>query len=165
MAARSAPPYFQKIAEECLLRLRVPPDKSLPLPKVIPTDTIAGIQDYLPNATPILPTPAQTENQAQANRRQVLSVDVAEEWVVLPDFRGQAKRRVLEQCINLGITLQSDGSGIAVYQSPSPGTRVPAGAACSVSFAKSKPKGLPTAVEDHARDPNNKPQVSANTRP
>jgi cell division protein FtsI (penicillin-binding protein 3) len=149
-------PYFQKIAQESLMQLRVPPDRNLPLPRLAPPITAASTKDYLPNATPVQPLKEHAE---------VLSVEVEGEWIVLPDFRGLAKREVLDRCVGLGIRLQASGSGVAVHQSPSPGTRVPIGAKCSVTFAKGKFRGLSAAVERRPPVQDYSPQLSENIRP
>lgn len=158
-------PYFKAIAQESLLQLRVPPDKSLPLPKFSPDIAVAGTEDYLPNATPVQPLTAQIESQAVEAHHGTISLEVGEDWVVLPDFRGLAKRKVLNRCLDLGIRLQSSGSGVAVYQSPLPGTRMPMGATCSVTFARGKLRELPAETRTKpVMQPGNK-LLSASARP
>jgi hypothetical protein len=158
-------PYFQKIAQESLMQLRVPPDRNLPLPRLAPPITAASTKDYLPNATPVQPLKEHAENRKNETHAEVLSVEVEGEWIVLPDFRGLAKREVLDRCVGLGIRLQASGSGVAVHQSPSPGTRVPIGAKCSVTFAKGKFRGLSAAVERRPPVQDYSPQLSENIRP
>ena len=48
-------PFFQKIAQETLMLLRVMPDQNMPLPKIAPLTADADSGDYLPNATPVQP--------------------------------------------------------------------------------------------------------------
>lgn len=129
-------PFFQKIAQETLMQLKIPPDQSLPLPKITPLTVNAGSEDYLPNATPVQPIQSVDKTQPVIESQEVISVQVGGEYVVLPDFRGMAKRNVLDKCTELSIRLQSNGSGVAVYQWPLPGSRIQVGAACSVTFAK-----------------------------
>ena len=55
-------PFFQKIAQETLMQLKIPPDQSLPLPKIAPLTVDAGSEDYLPNATPVQPLAVDRSN-------------------------------------------------------------------------------------------------------
>ena len=139
-------PIFQKIAQETLMQLRIPPDQSLPLPEIAPLMVNADSEDYLPNATPIQPLSAFAGMQPGENTQEAISVPIGGELVQIPDFRGMAKRKVLTQCMDLGIRLQSSGSGVAVYQWPFPGTRVPPGSMCKVAFSSSKVKEQLTAA-------------------
>jgi cell division protein FtsI (penicillin-binding protein 3) len=140
-------PYFQKIAQETLMQLKIPPDQSLPLPKIAPLTVDAGSEDYLPNATPVQPLQTIAGIQPGKEPQEIISVQVGGELVVLPDFRGMAKRKVLDKCIDLGIRLQSNGSGVAVNQWPLPGSKIQLGAVCSVTFAKGYVKEpLPAAA-------------------
>lgn len=134
-------PIFKKIAQEALMQLRIPPDQNLLGPRLPPMVADAGSEDFLPNATPIQPLIEISEQHAVVEENpDVISVQVEGETVILPDFRGQSKRKVLNRCIDLGIHLKSSGSGIAVFQSPPPGTRIGEGATCAVTFAKSNIK-------------------------
>jgi hypothetical protein len=118
--------------------LRILPDQSIPTQKIGPLTAESDSEDYLPNATPVQPLAALAENRAEAKEdiQDTISVQVGGELAVLPDFRGMAKRRVLDQCTELGVRLQTSGSGVAVYQWPLPGTRMPSGSTCSVTFAQ-----------------------------
>jgi cell division protein FtsI (penicillin-binding protein 3) len=140
-------PFFQKIAQEALLQLHVPPDKSLPLPKLKPMIASAATEDYLPDA--VEPLAAQAEEGGE-EEDGTITLQVAGESVVLPDFRGLSKRTVLDRCVQLGIRLQSNGAGMAVLQSPPPGTKISLGATCSVTFARTNLKAQMAASE--ARD-------------
>lgn len=128
-------PFFRKIAQGALLQLGVPPDQSLPLPKIKPAIAADSSEDYLPDATPVQPLAAMENTQLAENQQGVISMQVGEEMVLLPDFRGLAKRTVLERCVELGIHLQSSGAGVAIVQSPPAGIRIPLGAVCNVTFA------------------------------
>lgn len=134
-----AAPVFQKIMQEALLQVRVPPDKTLPLPRVNPALVAASAEDYLPNATPIIPLVAQSENESSSKQEEVIVVRVAAVPIVMPDFRGLGKRKVVNRCQELGIQIQTSGSGIVVYQMPPPGTTIYAGDTCSVAFARAIP--------------------------
>jgi len=122
--------------------MRVPPDQNMPLPKFKPQYASNSAEDYLPNATPIQ-TLAVLSDASRLPKEQsgMLSVQIDEDLVVLPDFRGLSKRNVLSACIDIGVRLQSKGSGVAVSQSPPPGTRIPEGETCTVTFAKVNAKG------------------------
>jgi cell division protein FtsI (penicillin-binding protein 3) len=131
-------PVFQRIAQQALLRLKIPPDPTVPVRPGRP-EIAANVEDYLPNATPVQPISAPLE-PAAAEEESVV-VQVSNEGIVLPDFRGLAKRTVLEQCLELGIRLKAMGSGLAVFQSPPAGTTIASGGACSVTFARGNSGG------------------------
>jgi cell division protein FtsI (penicillin-binding protein 3) len=158
-------PFFKKIAQQTLVQLRVPPDKSLTPSKIKPQLVAASTEDYLPNATPVQPAAMLSVAEPMIEERQgVISIPVAGKSVVLPDFRGLSKRNVLNRCVDLGIQLQSIGSGVAILQSPIPGSRIPLGGTCSVTFTKTSLKGPLTTVE--AREmPQNIPHQLAASRP
>jgi cell division protein FtsI (penicillin-binding protein 3) len=158
-------PVFQKIAQETLLQLRVPPDQNMPLPKITPVTAAVSSEDFIPNATPVEPMETSADAQLPVENSQgVISIPVGEESVVIPDFRGLSKRSVLDRCMSLGIHLQSSGSGLAAFQSPLPGAKMPLGATCSVTFAKVNLKGqLGAEARDQARPADT--QLSENTRP
>ncbi len=132
-------PVFQKIAQETLLQLRVPPEKSLPLPKVNPALAESSTEDFIPNATPLPPFLALRGSESGEMEEDAIRVPIGTETVELPDFRGLAKRTVMDRCSELGIQLQAYGSGAAVYQQPPPGTKVQPGDTCSVTFARGNP--------------------------
>ena len=159
-------PVFKRIAQETLMQLRVPPDQNSVQPEIKPMIAATDSEDYLPNATPVQPrTPSSQEPPAAEIQQGKISIPIEGEFVELPDFRGLSKRSVLDQCINLGIHLQSTGSGVAVFQSPLPGARISPGTNCSVTFAKENLKGQQAVAEAHYANPHDKPQPPANTRP
>ncbi len=146
-------PYFRNIAQEVLLQLRVPPDPDLDLPGFSPDIAAGDTEDFVPNALPA-GTPEESGSYPPGPEPPggdppggdppgVVSVAIEGAWVAMPDFRGLSKRNVLEKCIELGIHLQSTGSGVAIFQSPPPGAGISVGSACSVTFAKT---GLPEHV-------------------
>ncbi len=137
-------PIFRKICQEALLQLRIPPDKSLPLPKFKSTVAADSVADYMPNATPAMPLAALDDTKDTAEQEDVIAVRVGIETIMLPDFRGMSKRKVIDRCLELGIRVQSTGSGIAIYQEPPPGTRISVGDACNVTFARS---GLAASIK------------------
>jgi cell division protein FtsI (penicillin-binding protein 3) len=131
-------PVFKKIAQQALMQLHVPPDDSVPFPKLAPMIVEDRSQDRIPDITAPVPLPVSFPVAHQANEGypRIVSIQIEGESVLLPDFSGLAKRSVLDRCLDLGIQLKSTGSGVAVFQSPSPGERVPIGAKCRVTFAK-----------------------------
>ncbi|MBP1607795.1 MAG: penicillin-binding protein [Acidobacteria bacterium] len=139
-------PIFQKIAQESLLQLHVPPDTTGPAPALNLAKTSAGSEDYLPDATPVLPLAGLEDSQFSAGDPEEIAVQVSDEMAFLPDFQGMAKRSVLESCMALGIRLQANGSGLAISQIPPAGTPIPAGAVCTVTFAKIGLKGMQQLV-------------------
>jgi len=132
----AAAPVFQRIMQESLLQLHVPPDQSIPPPKFSPQQLAGASKDYLPNATPIVPVAElKSPDEPEGAGEGVIKVRVGSETVEVPDFLGMPKRKVLARCQELGIQMQSDGSGFAVFQFPTPGTRILVGDACRVTFA------------------------------
>ncbi len=130
-------PVFQKITQQSLLQLKVPPDRTLSLPKLNPALAEASTADFLPNATPL--PPLMTLKGSDKDAEDEIRVAVGADTVELPDFRGMAKRSVVDRCAELGIRLRANGSGAAIYQQPPPGTRIPAGEICKVTFARGLP--------------------------
>jgi cell division protein FtsI (penicillin-binding protein 3) len=140
-------PYFQRIAQEALLQLHVPPDPNLPLLQVKPLIADSSSEDYLPDAVQPLPQSAKAPTD---DPKEEITVQIGDEpGIVLPDFRGLGKRAVLDRCMALGVRLQSKGSGLAVFQSPVPGTNVPAGTTCNVTFAKVNVKEQMAAADQY----------------
>jgi cell division protein FtsI (penicillin-binding protein 3) len=131
-----AAPIFQKIMQEALLQLRVPPDKTLPLPKLNPALASAEFEDFLPNATPVLPLGGDDARAEAGRPAEVLALRTGTAALTMPDFGGLAKRNVIARCQELGIGLSASGSGIAVFQDPPAGSPISAGGACMVSFAR-----------------------------
>jgi cell division protein FtsI (penicillin-binding protein 3) len=53
---------------------------------------------------------------------------------VMPDFRGRGVRAVTQACAQMNLVINLHGSGLAVRQFPSAGTKVRAGETCKVEF-------------------------------
>jgi cell division protein FtsI (penicillin-binding protein 3) len=140
-------PYFKNIAQDVLLYLRIPFDSNLLLPEYDPAIADTGSEDFLPDATPVQPLTASETAPLSENQPDIVAVAI--DKVVIPDFRGLSKKTVLNRCIDLGIHLQSKGSGVATFQSPSPGTEVPAGSSCNVIFTKTDLKRNVAGLELH----------------
>jgi len=60
----------------------------------------------------------------------------AGERVAVPEFRGSALRSVVENATNLGLRVETLGSGLAREQMPAAGTMVPPGTEIVVRFAR-----------------------------
>jgi cell division protein FtsI (penicillin-binding protein 3) len=127
-------PVFSRIAQEVLLKLHVPPDQPIPLPKDDRTITMASVEDFVPNSLPVDRVVTKEPASEQAGNAILVRLNTGE--IELPDFRGLPKRVVVDRCLELGIRLQPSGSGFAVFQAPPPGTTISAGAACAVTFAR-----------------------------
>jgi cell division protein FtsI (penicillin-binding protein 3) len=77
-----------------------------------------------------------------------------EDAVEVPDFSGQSVRGVTEACSRLGLIPSLLGSGVALEQSPEPGTRVMRGSTVTVRFGRAaaqlepatRPVTQPTAL-------------------
>jgi hypothetical protein len=110
------------------------------LPKIDPTLASAGAEDFLPNATAVLPLTAEEGAAGRiAPGDDAVAVRVGGATIAMPDFRGMPKRKVMERCQELGLQLQATGSGVAVVQLPLPGAPVPSGETCAVTFARAAP--------------------------
>lgn len=158
-------PYFQKIAQETLLHLRVPPNPSLPLTQFKPQLADASSEDYMPDAVQPL-TASEKAPAEQEDPDEEISIQVrGGSAVTIPDFRGLAKRTVLQRCISLGIALQANGAGVAVFQWPAPGTKIPLGATCNVSFSKGNLKEQLAAADQHYAAQRTTPRPAAAARP
>ena len=134
-------PIFQSITQETLNRLNIPPDPALTPPQPKSKQQIArnDAVDFLPDAAPVEPVIELAASRTmKEDQPGVITVRLESESVVVPDFRGMSKRKVLDMCIDLDIQLESDGTGIAVTQNPPPGTRIAQGDACSVVFVKAE---------------------------
>jgi len=128
-------PYFRNIAQEVLLKLRVPPDTNVTVPEWSPSIVEENSQDFIPNAVPVKPLTVLDKQPPVEDSPDIIAIPIESEWTVMPDFQGLSKRGVLDRCIDLGIRLNSKGSGMAVFQSPPPGTEIPVGSTCTVTFA------------------------------
>jgi len=153
-------PVFQKITQNALLQLQVPPDKSLPLPEFKPLIAVDSTKDYLPNPV----QPLKAKDKAKENPNEIVTAPVGMKQVTIPDFKGMGKRTVLNRCMELGIRLQANGAGVAVIQSPIPGTKIYAGSVCVVSFARTNVKGQIEAAQTRYQAERLSAQKAAETR-
>ena len=130
-----AAPVFRQLAQQVLIHLRIPPDRTLPPPELDRLQVASDDQDFAPGATPVAPI-LEAEDAGAANGQSAIVVRVAEHPVEVPAFLGMSKRKVISKCQELGIRMQATGSGLAVQQFPAAGTVVSAGESCNVTFAR-----------------------------
>ena len=143
-------PIFRRITQEALLKLRVPPDQALPMPmRRVDPAIVADSGDFRPNATPVLPLARAVETGEAKDQDGIVTMLADAAAVVIPDFTGMSKRKVIERCQELGLEVQTFGTGSAVHQLPPAGTAIPIGNTCRVTFAVGQPGAAikPTASE------------------
>jgi cell division protein FtsI (penicillin-binding protein 3) len=129
-------PVFKRIAEQVLAYMDV--DHDIPGPSPVETaknakhphepeqDSSAGINEARFNAA-----------RDQPDFSEATAVAVSDEdAVVIPDLAGETVRGVTELCSRLGLLPSLIGSGVALEQSPEPGTRVPRGSRVAVRFGR-----------------------------
>lgn len=93
-----------------------------------PTPRSAEVSE---NLSPLIGRPKATPSTPPS---QNSSLNDSGPAYVMPDFRGRGVRAVTQACAQMNLALSLRGSGLAVRQSPSPGTRVRAGETCKVEF-------------------------------
>ncbi|MBI4211693.1 MAG: transpeptidase family protein [Deltaproteobacteria bacterium] len=116
-----AAPAFRKITEEALHSLKVPAQGSS---DPLIAETLSPVEDGVPEELPI--------TEVSEEGRQVRGMGNGK-WR-MPDFRGLTMRGVLAAMGPAEVDLQMHGSGVAVEQSPSPGTVISSGASCKIVF-------------------------------
>jgi cell division protein FtsI (penicillin-binding protein 3) len=142
-------PIFRKITQEALLKLHVPPDQTLPAPaRLVEPAIAADSEDFRPNATPILPMASNVAAGEDKVGDGTVTMFSDRASVVVPDFTGMSKRKVIERCQEMGLEVQTFGVGSAVQQLPPAGTTVSIGDTCRVTFAVGQPgaSNKPTAA-------------------
>jgi cell division protein FtsI (penicillin-binding protein 3) len=97
------------------------------------------------NTTSVVPDAAATENErlaapairppVQVRGNGAVVIDAGKR-VAVPDFRGNNLRTVVEKAGNLGLRVQTLGSGLAQDQAPAAGTMVPVGTEIVVRFTR-----------------------------
>ena len=125
----AAAPVFKEVATEALRVLEVPRDLPIeePRPLLAKTDNLdAPARDSAPR--PI------TEDSEDATAEAVAAPPAPGPKV--PNFRGMTMRDVINQAAALGLTVLSDGSGLARKQDPPPGAPIRPGDRVSVVFAR-----------------------------
>ncbi len=83
----------------------------------------------------IPPNAAEQKSKPKAASTPQTKVDMlAAPSGMMPDLRGKGLRSVVNACTQLSLNVKLSGSGVAVKQWPSPGTRVRPGEDCKVEF-------------------------------
>jgi membrane peptidoglycan carboxypeptidase len=128
-----AAPIFKNIAEQVLRYRGVEPD----IPQYAPR--------YLAVPPPVTAPKLKIETLPQWKLTEAAytaaagPVSVESGEIVVPDFTGASLRQVAVECSRLGLTLHSDGSGQASWQSLQVGSHVRAGARIHVQFSPRRP--------------------------
>jgi cell division protein FtsI (penicillin-binding protein 3) len=161
-------PVFKRVAEQVLAYLDVPHD--------VPVESDSEFAKK--NKSSAEPDDAVVQNdlraadrktqQEQATFQNVVSKSTAsrastgttdapttviseEDSVDVPDLTGKTVRGVTESCSRLGLIPELIGSGVAVEQTPDPGTRVQRGSSITVRFGRAaavvSPAATPVAVQ------------------
>jgi len=140
-----AAPVFQRIAQQVLAYLDVPHD--VPVSprllranlRVAQRQSDADVSDFDPaQLDPAsgaeMPAPEIPAPPAGADAP---TVELAEgEGIPAPQFVGKTVRDVTEKCLEIGLNPELVGTGLAVTQSPEPGTPMRRGSRITVRFAR-----------------------------
>ena len=161
-------PVFKRVAEQVLAYLDVPHD--------VPVESDSEFAKK--NKSSAEPDDSVVQNdlraadrktqQEQATFQNVVSKSTAsrastgttdapttviseEDSVDVPDLTGKTVRGVTESCSRLGLIPELIGSGVAVEQTPDPGTRVQRGSSITVRFGRAaavvSPAATPVVVQ------------------
>mgnify|MGYP001415986265 CR=1 FL=1 len=101
-----AAPVFQRIAEAALRQLGVPPNIDAPAPVLVADDPFP----------PVTAQPVAARTQAE-----VRTTGIGTAPGTMPDLRGLGARQALEVATELGLSVEMNGDGFVVGQSPAPG--------------------------------------------
>jgi cell division protein FtsI (penicillin-binding protein 3) len=145
-----AAPVFQRVAQQVLEYLNVPHDVAT-APKLQLASRRRGQQDPTPDVSDFdpaqtddsaaptdAPAPAPQTASAPSAAPQTVELDESQ-GVAVPNLAGQTVRTVTEQCERLGFIPVLVGSGVALKQSPPPGTKVRPGTRVTVQFGRAAP--------------------------
>jgi cell division protein FtsI (penicillin-binding protein 3) len=124
-----AAPIFQRIAEDALRYLGVPPNVD-PAPPVIVQPRNARAQQP---ARPMVPQVLPVTNEKHGG-------------VVLPDLRGYGAREAIHELARLGLTPRVRGTGVVVEQSPEPGSPLEPGTTCTIVLTRAPHPALVAGV-------------------
>ncbi len=143
-----AAPVFRAIAEQTLGYLSIPHDNPSGWLQVASRAPFGSSRETRGSPGGFLPMSPEAAGAAPLPVRRVSfsspSPGVSRGTVLLdggpllptPDFSSLAVRRAVEECERLGLDMSFTGSGLAVEQSPVPGTLVPLGTPIWVRFAR-----------------------------
>lgn len=145
--AEVAAPAWKEIAQETLNYLNVPRDEPLESPFEMASNKKAKrMQEFAPpRDTPslssrvTLPDPPKLKSvsfDTPGHGNSGTLIISARPVVTVPDFTGLDERKVADECQELGLDLSLSGTGLAVEQNPTPGSKVPEGSQIGVAFAR-----------------------------
>ena len=167
-------PVFKRVAEQVLAYLDVPHDVPVesdsefakknkssaePDDSVVQNDLRtadrktqqeqATFQNVVSKNTATRPNSSSSSNSSSS--AAPTTVISEEDSVDVPDLTGKTVRGVTESCSRLGLIPELIGSGVAVEQTPDPGTRVQRGSSITVRFGRAaavvSPAAPPVAVQ------------------
>ncbi|HET9314574.1 MAG TPA: penicillin-binding transpeptidase domain-containing protein [Vicinamibacteria bacterium] len=118
-----AAPLFQRITEQALRHLAVPPDDP---------DRSLRMVDYRPAS--IVPA----SFQPRAETVPAPAADAGDPGL-MPDLRGRSAREAALMAARRGLIVELKGSGRVVGQAPEPGTEIEAGASCVLTLGRDAP--------------------------
>jgi cell division protein FtsI (penicillin-binding protein 3) len=140
-----AAPVFKRVAQQVLAYLNVPHDipiaaDTLRASRLKTNDrNLADVSDFDPVQAEagIAVEDSLPPANSQDNGSAAPTVELAEgEGIPVPNLQGRTVREVIEQCMKFGFTPILAGTGIAIEQSPEPGTLIRRGSHINVRFAR-----------------------------
>jgi cell division protein FtsI/penicillin-binding protein 2 len=140
-----AAPTFKRVAQQVLAYLDVPQDIAVPSTVVQASRQHRDDQDLsdMPDFNPVeMESGAAVASEAavvspQVGRPAGPTVELAEgEGIPVPQLQGKTVREVTEKCMKLGLSPVLVGTGVAVEQSPEPGSTIRRGSRITVRFAR-----------------------------
>lgn len=161
-------PVFKRVAEQVLAYLDVPHDVPVESDSEFAKKNKSSAEPDDSVVQNDLRTADRKTQQEQATFQNVVSKSTAsrastgttdapttviseEDSVDVPDLTGKTVRGVTESCSRLGLIPELIGSGVAVEQTPDPGTRVQRGSSVTVRFGRAaavvSPAATPVAVQ------------------
>jgi len=161
-------PVFKRVAEQVLAYLDVPHDVPVESDSEFAKKNKSSAEPDDSVVQNDLRTADRKTQQEQATFQNVVSKSTAsrastgttdapttviseEDSVDVPDLTGKTVRGVTESCSRLGLIPELIGSGVAVEQTPDPGTRVQRGSSVTVRFGHAaavvSPAATPVAVQ------------------
>ena len=161
-------PVFKRVAERVLAYLDVPHDVPVESDSEFAKKNKSSAEPDDSVVQNDLRTADRKTQQEQATFQNVVSKSTAsrastgttdapttviseEDSVDVPDLTGKTVRGVTESCSRLGLIPELIGSGVAVEQTPDPGTRVQRGSSVTVRFGHAaavvSPAATPLAVQ------------------
>ncbi|HEX6051685.1 MAG TPA: penicillin-binding protein [Gemmatimonadaceae bacterium] len=122
---RMAAPVFRRIAEAALRYLGVPPNIN-PQPPVVVARR---------DANPITPAAA-----TMSKPTIIPLAHASSEYSLFPDLRGLSARDALRTLAQLGVTVELEGTGVVIEQTPPPGAPLERGMHATLVLERSVPR-------------------------